>query len=98
MHAGGVDATGQRLLGIARLENRLRGVKALPLLHQTQPSRLRRWGIPAFRACSIISSSIKNCPDLRHQNRKRLRDCLDQQPRQCTTTHFYTPITLDLLL
>lgn len=34
----------QRLLGIARLEDRLRRLMALPLLHQTQPSRLRPWG------------------------------------------------------
>lgn len=59
-----LHATGKRLLGIAKLENRLRRLMALPLLHQTQPSRLRRWGISAFRACSIISSSIKNSPDL----------------------------------
>ena len=51
VHAGVCACTGQRLLGIVRLENRLRWLMALPLLHQTQPSRLRRWGRSAFRAC-----------------------------------------------
>lgn len=56
MHAGGVCMRRPSdFLGIVRLENRLRRLMALPLLHQTQPSRLRRWGSSAFRADYIKS-------------------------------------------
>lgn len=92
MHAGGcVHRTGRRLLGIARLENRQRRLMALPLLHQTQPSRLRRWG--DFRIPRLLDYSkflLRTPPILRapvHKGTEKLPGPTSQVGHHCASSH-----------